>query len=92
MNDLSIFLTGGTATACFAIGLYFLRFWQRTGDRFFFIFALAFWVFCVNRVVLTVIGDEHEAVRTTVYAIRLAAFLLIVAAIVDKNRGAARSR
>lgn len=91
MNDLSIFLNGGTAAACLVIGLYFLRFWRRTGDRFFIVFALAFWAFAVNRVALVAIGDENEAARTLVYALRLAAFVLIVAAIVDKNRGAARS-
>lgn len=89
MNDLSVFLSGGTAVACFAVGLYFLRFWLRTGDRFFVIFALAFWVFAANRVALVAIGDANEVARTVVYAIRLAAFVLILAAIVDKNRGAA---
>lgn len=92
MNDLSAFLTGGTATACFAIGLYFLRFWLQTGDRFFVLFALAFWVFSANRLALVAIGDESESARTLVYVIRLAAFLLILAAIVDKNRSAARPR
>lgn len=92
MNDFSIFLTGGTATACLAIGLYFLRYWTRTGDRFFLIFGLAFWVFAANRVALIAIGDENEAARTLVYVMRLAAFVLLLAAIVDKNRGAPRSR
>lgn len=92
MSDFSVFLTGGTATACLAIGLYFFRFWRRTGDRLFVIFALAFCVFAANRVALVAIGDDNEAARTVVYVIRLAAFLLILAAIVDKNRGAARSR
>lgn len=92
MSDLPIFLTGGTATACLAIGLYFLRFWRRTDDRFFLMFALAFWVFAANRLALIVIGDENESARTVVYVIRLAAFLLILAAIADKNRGAARAR
>lgn len=92
MSDFSVFLTGGTATACLAIGLSFLRFWRRTGDRFFLIFALAFWVFAANRVVLVAIGDENEAARTLVYVTRLAAFVLILTAIVDKNRGAARAR
>lgn len=92
MTDLSVFLAGGTATASLAIGLYFFRFWRRTGDRFFLIFSLAFSVFTANRLALLAIGDDNEAARTLVYAIRLAAFLLILAAIVDKNRGAARSR
>lgn len=92
MSDLSLFLSGGTAVACLAIGLYFLRYWRRTSDRLFAVFALAFWVFGANRVVLVALGDEQEAVRTLVYLSRLAAFLLIIAAIVDKNRSAARPR
>jgi hypothetical protein len=92
VNEFTTFLTGGTAMACLAIGLYFLRSWRRTGDRFFLIFGLAFWVFAANRVALVSIGDENEAVRTGVYVIRLAAFLLILAAIVDKNLRSTRSR
>lgn len=92
MSTFSVFLAGGTATASLAIGLYFFRFWRRTGDRFFLIFSLAFSVFAANRLALVWIGEENEAARTVVYAIRLAAFLLILAAIVDKNRGAARAR
>lgn len=92
MTELSDFLSGGTTVAALAIGLFFLRYWRRTGDRFFAIFALAFWVFAANRVVLLMLGDEQEAARTVVYLFRLAAFLLIIAAIVDKNRSSARSR
>lgn len=92
MTEGSIFLSGGTAMACVAIGLFFLRYWRRTGDRFFGVFALAFWVFAANRVVLVTLGDEQESVGILVYLFRLAAFLLIIAAVVDKNRGSARSR
>lgn len=92
MNDYALFLTGGTATACVAIGLFFLRFWRRTDDRFFLLFALAFWVFALNRVALAVIGDEDESARMVVYVVRLAAFLLILTAIVDKNRRPRRAR
>lgn len=86
MTEASVFLSGATAMACLAIGLYFLRFWRQTGDRFFAIFALAFWVFAANRVALLLVDEESESVRTAIYAIRLAAFLLIVVAILDKNR------
>lgn len=92
MSELTDFVSGGTAMACLAIGIFFLRYWRRTGDRLFGIFALAFWVFAVNRIVLVTVGDEQESVRTVVYLVRLAAFLLIIAAIVDKNRGSTRSR
>ncbi|MGH2947190.1 MAG: DUF5985 family protein [Solirubrobacteraceae bacterium] len=49
------------------------------------IFALAFAVLAVNRVVLAAIDDASEA-ETFVYLARAVAFGLIIAAIVDKNR------
>lgn len=87
MTEASIFLSGATAMACLGVGLYFVRFWRQTGDRFFAIFALAFWVFAANRVALLLVDDESESVRTGIYVIRLLAFVLIIAAILDKNRG-----
>lgn len=85
-------LQGGTAVAAAAVALFFLRFHRQTGDRFFLLFAIAFVVFSLNRVVLLALDDESEA-ATAVYVARAAAFGLIVFAIVDKNRATAgRSR
>jgi hypothetical protein len=83
------FLAGASFLAAAAIALFFLRFWRDTGDRFFALFALAFAIFAVNRLVLTILDDESEA-RTVVYVVRAVAFGLIVVAIVDKNRPPAR--
>ena len=83
-------LMSGAITMGFAVAaLFFLRFWRDTGDRFFAFFALAFAIFAANRLALTILDDESEA-RTIVYLARAAAFGLIVAAIVDKNRAIAR--
>lgn len=90
MRETAVFLWGATGMACFAIGVYFLRFWQRSGDRFFVLFAIAFWVFAGNRVALLFVPSEQESARLGIYVIRLLAFLLIIAAVVDKN--ARRSR
>ena len=79
------FLSGAAMLAAAAIGLFFLRFWCQTRDRFFALLALAFWIFAANRLVLTVLGDGNEA-SVYVYLARLGAFALILAAIVDKNR------
>lgn len=87
------FLAGGTAVAALAVALFFLRFWHRSGDRFFALFALAFAVFAVNRALFAAVDADDES-RAWVYVVRLVAFLLILAAIVDKNRqpsSAARS-
>jgi Family of unknown function (DUF5985) len=79
------FVSGASALASAVIALFFLRFWFDTRDRLFWMFSLAFAIFAVNRAVLTVLDETDEA-RTFVYLIRLAAFLLILVAIVDKNR------
>jgi uncharacterized membrane protein HdeD (DUF308 family) len=84
------FLAGASMLASVAIALFFLRFWRQTADRLFAIFALAFAVFAVNRLLLTALDDESEG-RVWVYVVRLLVFLLIIAAIVDKNRSAPES-
>lgn len=84
-------LQGGSIVAAAAIALFFLRYHRQTGDRFFALFALAFAVFAVNRIVLLALDDESEA-RTVVYLVRAAGFGVIVFAIVDKNRPRARAR
>jgi hypothetical protein len=84
------FIAGASTVASGVIALFFLRFWRDTGDRLFAIFSLAFAVFAANRIVLTVLDETDEA-RTYVYLIRLAAFALILVAIIDKNRGSDRT-
>lgn len=82
MTDL---LAGGSALAAAAIALYFMRFWRQTRDSFFALFALAFVMFVVNRALVAVVDDEHQS-EPWLYLPRLFAFLLIIAAIVYKNR------
>jgi hypothetical protein len=84
MND---FLRGAIAMACVVAGLFFLRFWRGTRDRFFLAFALAFWTLGAVRLALAITRQDSEA-HTYFYFVRLAAFLLIILAIVDKNRSA----
>ena len=79
------FLLGFTSFGCLVIALFFLRFWRTTADRFFALMALAFAVFAGNRVVLGFLEPDSEA-RPAVYLARLAAFALIVVAIVDRER------
>jgi hypothetical protein len=83
------FISGAITVSSALIALFFLRFWRDTGDRLFAIFALAFAIFASNRIVLTALDETDEA-RTYVYLIRFAAFLLIVIAILDKNRARLR--
>jgi hypothetical protein len=83
---VSEFIQGATMVASLGVALFFLRFWRRTGDRFFAVFAAAFAVFAVNRLLLATLAEDSEA-RTWVYAMRAAMFLMIAGAIVDKNYG-----
>jgi uncharacterized membrane protein YeiB len=79
------FLRGAIAMAYGVAGLFFLRFWKETRDRLFAIFALAFWLLALTRIAMAVTGLDSEA-ATWIYWIRLASYLLILAAIIDKNR------
>ncbi|MFL6234182.1 MAG: DUF5985 family protein [Thermoanaerobaculia bacterium] len=81
------FLNGVAAAGSLGVGLFFLRLWRETRDRFFALFGLAFWILALNWLALlwSAPVDEH---RHFFYLIRLLAFLLIIAAIVDKNRSA----
>ena len=83
-------LVGALVTASAVIGLFFLRFWRESGDRLFLMFSLAFWVLALNWLGLGILRDRDEA-GALLYVVRLLAFLLIIVAIVDKNRVAARA-
>lgn len=80
-----LFIFGAITMACWVAGLFFFRFWRKTGDRLFLIFALAFWMLAAERVILVLMNQVDE-IRTFVYVIRLFAFVLILWAIFDKNR------
>lgn len=82
MNE---FLYGAVVTLCVIAALYFWRFRVQTRDRFFGLFAAAFALIGVNYVLLAS-ADRVAEYRPYLYLIRLAAFLLIIAAIVEKNR------
>ncbi len=79
------FLSGAIMMACWAAGLFFFRFWKKTEDRLFAIFAVAFWMLASERIILAIMNETNEA-RSYVYIIRFFAFLLILWAIADKNR------
>jgi hypothetical protein len=84
-DPMKLFLWGAAALGCAAVGLFFLRFWRETRDRFFVIFALAFWVLAADWLALAVVNPPSES-RHYFYILRLVAFVAIIAAIIDKNR------
>ncbi len=88
-HDVSMFISG-MLTAGYAVAvLYFLKFWRQTRDRLFAFFAASFALLFVQRIALAIatdlIADAHWY-----YVIRLLAFILIIIAIVDKNRASPR--
>jgi hypothetical protein len=91
---ISQFLSGGIMLGFLAIAYFFFRFWQKTRDSLFAVFAAAFCVLSIERVLLlaTAAGIDpdspaHEQ-RPYVYSIRFFAFLLIITAFLLKNRRA----
>ena len=74
---MHLMLIGGIAT-------FFLRFWHRSRDRFFLLFAASFFVEGVNRIAQGLSSDPNEF--TPLFSIvRFISFCLIIIAILHKN-------
>ncbi|WP_440640424.1 DUF5985 family protein [Bradyrhizobium sp. PUT101] len=84
-NNLSTVPAGAVAMGSFATTLLFVRFWRRTSDVFFLLFAFAFTIDTVSRTALGLTHVSNE-VEPVFYLLRLAVFALIIAAITVKNR------
>jgi membrane-associated PAP2 superfamily phosphatase len=80
------FVSGAITAGYLVLGLFFLRFWRRTRDALFANFAAAFWLLAVNQGAAT-LTRAGEIETSWIYLIRLAAFLIIIAAIARKNFG-----
>ncbi len=83
---MQVVLNTIAATSSLFAGVLFLRIWREVGDRIFAWFAVAFWMFMINYVLLALLNTRDET-RFYAYLPRLAGFVLILAAIVDRNRG-----
>lgn len=81
------FVSGLITMGFLVSGLFFLRFWRRTGDMLFAAFAVAFWILATNQSMLVFLRLPLEE-RSWIYLLRLAAFTLIIVAVVAKNRRA----
>ncbi|HSW16696.1 MAG TPA: DUF5985 family protein [Ramlibacter sp.] len=79
-------LAGAIAMGSAIAGLFFFRFWRRTHDRFFLLFAASFWIEACNRVALALLPHASEE-EPVFYMVRLLAYSLILIAIWQKNRG-----
>jgi hypothetical protein len=81
------FVSGLITMGFVVAGLFFLRFWRRTGDLLFAAFAIAFWMLAANQALLVFVRVPIEE-RSWLYLLRLGAFTLILLAIIAKNRRA----
>ena len=83
---INAFLLGVIAMSSLTAGVFFLRFWRDTRDSLFLAFAVAFLIEAVNRIASLLLVQPNEG-TPWIYIVRLFAFLLIMGAIVNKNRG-----
>ncbi len=84
LPNLLPFMAGANAMAFGLAGLFFLRFWTRSRDRLFLAFAGAFWLLTLQ--VCTALIDLPDEPWTWTYLFRVAAYLLIIVAVLAKNR------
>jgi hypothetical protein len=82
----SDFFSGMIAMGFAVCAVFFLRFWRRTHDSLFLVFSIAFLLLALNQALTTLLGLPLEE-RSWLYLLRLAAFLIIIGAIVRKNIG-----
>lgn len=78
------FLSGAVTMGFVVAALFFASFWRKTSDRLFVAFAVAFLLLALNQALAQWLGAADERVGYA-YLLRVLGFLLILAAIVDKN-------
>ena len=83
-------LSGVIFALCLVAATLFLRSFGRTRDRLFALFAASFCIFAVNQLVLGLL-NRPEADLPLAHLPRLISSLLIIVAIADKNRSAAKA-
>ncbi len=80
------FLSGAQVMGYAVASVFFVRFWRRTGDRLFAVFAAAFFLLALTPLLTNLLDIPREE-QSPFYLLRLAAFVLIIAAVVGKNLG-----
>lgn len=85
------FISGAVCLLCMVAALLLLRFYIRTRDRLFLLFAIAFAILGLNNVLFMFTvnrftEEPEQPGHPLVYVPRLLAFGLILFAIIDKNR------
>lgn len=82
IND---FLAGAVAMGFAVAALMFLKFWRRTREGLFLAFSGSFILLSLNHAMLSLTRIPLEE-RSSLYLVRLVAFLLIIGALWHQNR------
>lgn len=80
------FVSGALVMGYAVAALFFAKFWRRTRTRLFAWFAAAFLLLALQRTALATVAPPGSVAARWSYALRLLAFVLILAAIIDQNR------
>ena len=80
------FLSGMISGGYLVAGLFFFRFWKRTGDILFATFGVSFVLFAISQGA-SLLTDAPREDRVWIYLFRLAGFVLLLGAIIWKNIG-----
>jgi hypothetical protein len=78
------FLLGVIVTGSLVAALFFLKFWRQTRDVLFLAFGVAFLIEGINRLGFLFVVAPNES-TSSIYVVRLLAFLLILGGMVYKN-------
>jgi uncharacterized membrane protein HdeD (DUF308 family) len=82
---LNGFLLGIIVACSLTAGAFFIKFWRQTRDTLFLAFAASFIVEGFNRAMILFV-DEPNLGHPVIYLVRLLSYLLILIAIINKNR------
>lgn len=83
--QLERFMLGIIFTTSIVAAAFFFKFWRKTHERLFLAFGVAFLIEGFNRLGFLFLDDPSEG-SPAIYTIRLVAFLLVLVAILSKNR------
>lgn len=78
------FLSGMITMGFLVAALFFARFWTRSRDTLFLAFSAAFCLLALNQALFSLGGVPHEE-RSWLFLLRLAAFVVIALAVLQKN-------
>lgn len=84
MYPHSDFFAGMIAMGYLVASAFFFRFWVRTSDALFVAFSVSFLLLAISSALTSLLSLPYEE-RSWLYLIRLAAFVLLIVAILGKN-------